>query len=209
MVYVDGYNLYYGCLKDTSERWLDVGKLCAHMLRDDTEIAGIRYFTALVKSRPDNPGQRHRQQTYFRALRTIPNLTMHLGVFLEKTATRLRADNRSKKPTYVKVLINEEKGSDVNLASYLLIDNFRARYDLAVVISNDGDLKLPVNWLRYEHKLPVGVLNPHGNRSLALSPRELPTGSFYKPIRRTVLRASQFPDMVPDAKGIISKPSGW
>jgi hypothetical protein len=129
MIYVDGYNLYYGCLKDTSERWLDVGKLCEHMLRDDTAIAGIRYFTALVKSRPDNPGQR--QQTYLRALRTIPNLTIHLGVFLEKISTRLRADSRPAKPTYVNVWINEEKGSDVNLASYLLIDNFRARYDLA------------------------------------------------------------------------------
>ena len=103
----------------------------------------------------------------------------------------------------------EEKGSDVNLASHLLIDAFRVRYDLAIVISNDGDLKDPVQFVRHELKLPVGVLNPHGNRSFALSPKTLPRGSFYKPIRRAALRASQFPTQVPDAKGIVHKPPSW
>ncbi len=101
------------------------------------------------------------------------------------------------------------EGSDVNLASHLLIDGFRARYDLAVVISNDSDLKEPVRFVREDLKAPVGVLNPHGNRSYGLSPRSLSRGSFYKPIRRSALRASQFPTQVPDAKGIIHKPPEW
>jgi hypothetical protein len=50
----------------------------------------------------------------------------------------------------------EEKGSDVNLASYLLIDGFRARYDIAVVISNDSDLKTPVEFVRGDLGAPVG-----------------------------------------------------
>jgi hypothetical protein len=78
-----------------------------------------------------------------------------------------------------------------------------------VVVSNDGDLKDPVHFVRYELKAPVGVLNPHGNRSYALSPKTLPRGSFYKPIRRAALRASQLPPQVPDAKGIIHKPPSW
>jgi hypothetical protein len=95
----------------------------------------------------------------------------------------------------------------VNLASHLLIDGWRARYDLAVVISNDSDLKEPVRLVREELDAPVGVLNPHGNRSWALSPKQLPRGSFYKPIRRAALRASQFPTQVPDARGIVHKPT--
>lgn len=103
----------------------------------------------------------------------------------------------------------EEKGSDVNLASHLLIDGFRARYDLAVVISNDGDLKEPVEFVRHDLKAPVGVLNPHPTRSWALSPHKLPHGSFYKPIRRGALAASQFPATMTDQNGTFSKPVGW
>ena len=77
------------------------------------------------------------------------------------------------------------------------------------MISNDSDLKEPIHLVRHEIKAPVGVLNPHGNRSFALSPKILPRGSFYKPIRRAVLRASQFPSQVPDARGIIHKPPSW
>lgn len=209
IVYVDGFNLYYGCLKDTPERWLDVGALCERMLNRDSEIVGIKYFTARVKGRPAKPHAAQRQQTYLRALETVPGLTIHYGHFMTKTAVRRRAKALKGQSAFVEVEITEEKGSDVNLASHLLIDGFRARYDLAVVISNDSDLKEPVRFVREDLKAPVGVLNPHGNRSYALSPRALPRGSFYKPIRRAALRASQFPTQVPDAKGIIHKPPDW
>jgi hypothetical protein len=210
IVYVDGFNLYYGCLKDTPERWLDVGALCKRMLSADAEIVGIKYFTARVKVRPGNPHAGQRQQTYFRALATVPNLTIHYGHFITRTATRrCVSDDRKGRPRFVDVWVTEEKGSDVNLASHLLIDGFRARYDLAVVISNDGDLKEPVHFVRHELKAPVGVLNPHGNRSFALSPKQLPRGSFYKPIRRAALRASQFSPQVPDERGIVHKPPDW
>jgi NYN domain-containing protein len=209
IVYVDGFNLYYGCLKDTAERWLDLGALCQRLLRDDAEIVGIKYFAARVKPRPGNPEQAQRQQTYFRALATVPNLTIHYGHFITRTATRRRVKDRRGKPAFVDVWVTEEKGSDVNLASHLLIDGFRARYDLAVVVSNDSDLKEPIEFVRYDLDAPVGILNPHRNRSWALSPRELPRGSFYKPIRRKALRASQFDPQVPDEKGIINKPLDW
>lgn len=209
IVYVDGFNLYYGCLKDTAERWLDVGALCARLLSSDSEIVGIKYFTARVKGRPGNPHAGQRQQTYFRALATVPNLTIHYGHFITRPATRRCVKDRRGKPAFVEVWETEEKGSDVNLATHLLIDGWRARYDLAVVISNDGDLKEPVEMVRAEFKAPVGVLNPHSNRSYALSPKMLPRGSFYKPIRRGALSASQFPPQVPDAKGIVHKPRGW
>jgi NYN domain len=209
IVYVDGFNLYYGCLKDSAERWLDVGALCTRMLGEDSDVVGIKYFTARVKGRPGNPHAGQRQQTYFRALTTVPGLTIHYGHFITRTATRRCVKDRRGKPAFVDVWVTEEKGSDVNLASHLLIDGFRARYDLAVVVSNDGDLKEPVHFVRHELKAPVGVLNPHGNRSYALSPSEIPRGSFYKPIRRAALRASQFPPQVPDANGMIHKPPGW
>jgi hypothetical protein len=53
-VYVDAFNLYYGCLKGTPYRWLDLGTLCTRLLPKDP-INRIRYFTATVSARPDNP----------------------------------------------------------------------------------------------------------------------------------------------------------
>jgi len=209
VVYVDGFNLYYGCLKDSPYRWLDIGTLCNHALRSDTKVEAIKYFTARVKSRPGNPGQAQRQQVYLRALETVPNLTIHYGHFITRTAMRRLVKDRNGKSAYAEVWVTEEKGSDVNLASHLLIDGFRARYDLAVVISNDGDLKEPVHFVRDEHKAHVGILNPHPNRSWALSPRDLPRGSFYKPIRKGTLKASQFADELHDVSGPFRKPGGW
>jgi NYN domain len=209
MVYVDGFNLYYGALKDGPNRWLDLAEVCRRLLKPTHEIVGIRYFTARVQPRPNNPQQAQRQQIYLRALATIPDLSVHYGHFLaRKVNRRLARPPRQGSPNRL-VWSTEEKGSDVNLASHLLIDGFRARYDIAVVISNDSDLKTPVEFVRGELGAPVGVLNPHKNRSWALSPRKLPSGSFYKPIRSGVLAASQLPRTLTDADGTIHKPKSW
>jgi uncharacterized LabA/DUF88 family protein len=210
IVYIDGFNLYYGCLKDSPYRWLDPCALARNALWDDLDIVGVKYFTARVKGRENNPGQGQRQQVYFRALRTLPNLSIHYGRFITRTATRrLVGDTRAGRPRFAEVYVTEEKGSDVSLASHLLIDGFRARYDVAVVVSNDSDLEEPVRFVREDHCAPVGVLNPHRNRSWSLSPRELPRGSFYKVLRRGMLAASQFPDELEDEHGTFRKPPEW
>ncbi len=72
-VYVDGFNLYYRSLKGTPYRWLDLAKLCKLELPHN-QFNRIRYFTAIVGSRPSDPQQPMRQSTYLRALWTIPNL---------------------------------------------------------------------------------------------------------------------------------------
>lgn len=209
IVYVDGFNLYYGALKDGPSRWLNVTELCRRLLRPTHQIVAVRYFTARVQPRPGNPKQAQRQQVYLRALATTPGLSIHYGHFLtRKVNRRLTRPPRRGSPNRL-VWNTEEKGSDVNLASHLLIDGFRARYDIAVVISNDSDLKTPVEFVRGELEAPVGILNPHKNRSWALSPRKLSAGSFYKPIRVAALAASQLPETLEDADGTIHKPKSW
>jgi hypothetical protein len=46
-VYIDGFNLYYGALKGTPYKWLDLSRLCQTLLPSDT-IHEIKYFTARV-----------------------------------------------------------------------------------------------------------------------------------------------------------------
>lgn len=69
-VYVDGYNLFYGSLKGTPHKWLNIYALCSALMpRND--IRAIRYFTAQVSGTPRDPDQPTRQQTYFRALQPL------------------------------------------------------------------------------------------------------------------------------------------
>jgi len=80
-VYVDGFNLYYGAVKGTPYKWLDISRM-VQLLLPRNQVLKIKYFTAKVHSRPQDPAQPLRQQIYLRALRTIPNLEIILGHFL-------------------------------------------------------------------------------------------------------------------------------
>jgi hypothetical protein len=91
IVYVDGFNLYYGAVKGTSYKWLDIHKL-SQLLLPKNQIVAIKYFTALVSARPGDPDQPNRQQIYWRALRTIPNLEIIYGHFLENNIRMPLAD---------------------------------------------------------------------------------------------------------------------
>lgn len=58
----------------------------------------------------------------------------------------------------VSVARREEKGSDVNVATHLLLDVLNGGVDAAIVISNDSDLRLPI--LEARSRVPVGLVNP-------------------------------------------------
>ncbi|MCI0634876.1 MAG: NYN domain-containing protein [Actinobacteria bacterium] len=202
-MYVDAFNLYYGSLKDSPYRWLDLGSLCRSLLPGHA-IGQIRYFTAIVQSRPGDPSQQQRQQVYLRALRTIPGLTIHLGSFLTNAVRLPLADPGHGSPRTVEVLRTEEKGSDVNLATRLLVDGFHGAYGTAVVISNDSDLKAPIEAARRELGLRVGVVIPNTRVRRSALPAD-----FYRRIRGGALAASQFPQTVNDADGSIHRPRSW
>jgi len=84
----------------------------------------------------------------------------------------------------------------------MLLDAFKGDSQAAIVISNDSDLKEPIELAQTELGLVVGVLNPHpsNRRSYALRP------TFFKQIRASALKRSQFPPTLTDVNGQISKP---
>lgn len=107
-----------------------------------------------------------------------------------------------------KVFKTEEKGSDVNLATCLLLDAFRHDCDLAVVVSNDSDLEAPIRAVMNELGVPVGLVNPHppSRRSrdlLNLKP------VFFKQIRTSALQGSQFAEVLSDSHGTFRRPATW
>jgi uncharacterized LabA/DUF88 family protein len=156
IVYIDGFNLYYGALKGTPHKWLVLAALSRRLLPKD-QIVAIRYFTALVAARQGDPQQPQRQQAYLRALRTIPGFTVHLGHYLTHSVRMPLANPLPMGPRTVEVVRTEEKGSDVNLATYLLLDAFQGRCDTAVVISNDSDLQEPIRVAEQQLGVRVGT----------------------------------------------------
>ncbi len=204
IVYVDGFNLYYGAVKGTPYKWLNIWLMCEKLLPKH-EIVGIKYYTARVSARPNDPQQPIRQQTFLRALATISNLEIIYGQFLQSTATMRLANPPAKGSPFAKVLKTEEKGSDVNIAAHMIHDGHLDRYECAVIVSNDSDLAEPVRLIRHELGKPVGMLNPHKRPSYTLKQYV----TFIKQIRRGVLQSCQFPDSLQDENGSFSKPAGW
>lgn len=215
--YVDGFNLYHGCFDNLENReswrpfrWLDIHSMCSRIFPNgETEL--VRYFTATVDARPDNPDTSIKQQMYLRALRASGNVDIHLGRFSRYAKIRTVADPDSKAVTpkmpeeHQLVIETREKGSDVNLASFLLLDGFRDRYDLAVVISNDSDLATPIRMVRDELDKRVAIINPR--KKLAFDLHGI--ADSYKRIRRTWLENAQLPESLMDEIGGIHRPESW
>jgi hypothetical protein len=100
----------------------------------------------------------------------------------------------------------EEKGSDVNLASHLLLDALQGSFDVAAVLSNDSDLVEPIRIVTKVLGKPVGLLSPVSNPTLELKN----VASFIRRISVSDLARSQFPDPVVLADGsTLNKPTTW
>lgn len=203
-VYVDGFNLYYGSLKRSPFRWLDLERLCQLMLPSH-DITRINYYTARVGARPSDPTQPMRQQAYLRALGTLPTVRIHFGHYLSHEVAMPLARPLPGGPRFAKVVKTEEKGSDVNLATHLVSDAYEARFDCAVLVTNDSDLREPVSLLTRRLHKRVGILNPHRHPAFTL----VRAATFFKTIRKGALRASQFQDLLRDTAGEIRKPAQW
>lgn len=198
--FIDGFNLYYRALKGTPFKWLNLRRMC-ELLIPEYSIKKIKYFTAPVSGKEDAE-KPVRQQAYLRALRTV-ECEIIMGKFLTREAPMRLAGDKSKTVIVTKT---EEKGSDVNLASHLLIDGFAKLYDAAVVVSNDSDLTMPIKYVRDILGLGIVVINPDryiASKSLAQA------ATAVRQLRVGVLEACQFPDVIYHAKGSIKKPTGW
>jgi uncharacterized LabA/DUF88 family protein len=201
-VYIDGFNLYYGAVKNSPYKWLDLEALCHRMLPNNI-VQSIEYFTAIVSARPGDPDLPVRQQMYLRALKTIGNLKIIYGHFLTHSCHMVLTGSNPVQKVWVDK--TEEKGSDVNIAAHLLRDAYNKSFEVAALITNDSDLVEPVRIVRRELNLPVGILNPHQHHSSKLKQE----ATFMKRIRQADVAACQFARVITDSKGQFHKPATW
>lgn len=204
-IYVDGFNLYYGAVKGTPYKWLDLKAVFAALLQRRHEIVALKYFTARVSGKR-HPQQPIRQQTYWRALQAwIPEFTLYEGTFLTHPV-RSRLVEPIDGREFATVLKTEEKGSDVNLAVHLLNDAWLGAWDCAVVVSNDSDLAEAMRLIRTQHPdKTLGLVFPrhrgHPSRELVQH------AHFVKHLSKRLLATCQLPDPIPGTR--LRKPVTW
>lgn len=212
VAYIDGYNLFYGLLKGTSYKWLDPTRLVSALLRDDHELVSVKYFTSPVKTYPHDTSALDRQKIYIQALTTLPNVEVIQG-FYRKDAVLMPVHEEECKTCpiakngFVKVVKLEEKRTDVNIASSMLLDAFNNNADAFVLVSGDTDFIAPVNIIRKDFKKTVIVFNPRETKSWLKD-----YASYYRDIPRNLLAECQLPDTIPYGKRgdrFIHCPDAW
>ncbi len=206
-VYVDGFNLYYGALRGTPYRWLDMKALFQRILNPAHQILQIRYFTARITARPGDPGAPTRQDAYLRALKAHTlNIEIQFGRFLSHPV-KMPLVTPTAGQRFAEVIKTEEKGSDVNIAVHLLHDAWHDRFDCAVIVSNDSDLAEALRIVKTEMGKTIGVFVPGEKKIRPVTAQLNRYANFVRYIGAADLAASQLPNPIVGTR--ISKPAGW
>ena len=207
-VYIDGFNLYRRSLQGSEYKWLDIDRLCKYVL-NVKRIERIFYFSANVKSLPHDPDMAVRQQIYFRALTTLANVEIVKSHFRSESKYMPISPwiyDSNGVPKKSKVWRMKEKGSDVNLASQVLIDAYENNCSSQFILSADSDLVAPIEIVKNRLKREIGLILPTQRNSKKLKNA---VGDNVYHIKSWMLEVSQFPEIVQDEKGNIFKPTRW
>lgn len=208
IVYVDGFNLYYGAVKGTPYKWLNLQQLFER-LRPNDELQVVKYFTALVEGQT----KQLNQLAYLSALGTLPKVDIIQGKFKKKRircthpGCPLRGDRFFDS--------QEEKHTDVNIALHMLDDAYRNRCDTLVLISGDSDLvpavqhvilRFPMTRVFVYVPVPQSCL-PGQRHAMELKM----AASDGKNLPAALIRSCQFPDPVVNqlTGQVIHKPANW
>ncbi len=134
VAYIDGFNLYFGMREAGFDkcRWLDVVKLINSLLEPNQELIKVKYFTSRVSNNPD---KQKRQSTYLDALESTGTQIIY-GNYQDNNTECNRCGHVWKSA--------KEKMTDVNIATSIIIDAFKDKYDMAMLISGDSDLSPPI-----------------------------------------------------------------
>jgi len=208
--YIDGFNLYYG-LKEAGYRryyWLNPVALAQELIPPDHILVSTKYFTAPVRggSASDPQGRanardasRRRQGRYLDALETLQGIERFDGHYLMKSVKCPHCNKRFGR--------DEEKMTDVQIATEMLSDAFQKSFDTAIVISADSDLVPPVRQIKnLDSSKRIDVVFPPKRKSYELTQ----AADNVKRIWRRALAKCQLPDPVVSGDGCdINRPNSW
>lgn len=119
VIFIDGSNLYHSLINLLGHAKLDFGKFI-EKLSSGYELFRTYYYNAQLNQQAD-PNAYKAQQQFLSSLRSLPFFELRLGVL------RPRGD------TWV------EKGIDVKVAVDMIGMAYKSQYDVALLVSGDGD----------------------------------------------------------------------
>jgi uncharacterized LabA/DUF88 family protein len=215
IVYVDGYNLYYGLLKSSAHKWLDLFTLFnEHVLDKSVTLIEVRYYTAPVLGKmSDHPDSSQRQRIYLQALRKMPP---HMVKIIEGKMLSSMPYQRLVKPIpeaphlqKVQVFNFTEKKTDVNIAADMISDAWQGRCEQVVLCSNDSDHERTLaNIKNYLPHIRIGLIAPIlGNDHRKISADLVHQSHWQKILSPIHLAKSQLPQKIPSTA--IQKPKSW
>lgn len=197
IVYIDGFNLYFGMLEAgyTNCKWLNVKNLIQNLLKPDQQIIALKYFTSRVSNNPD---KQKRQTTYIEALET-EEVEIVYGRYQVNDIECHRCGHIWREPN--------EKMTDVNIATQMMVDAYKDKYDVAILISGDSDLVPPIKAVHENFpskRVTVFFPPKRYNNSVAAVAK----GSLI--IGRKKLLDSQFDPQVRKKGGfVLKRPTEW
>jgi uncharacterized LabA/DUF88 family protein len=197
IVYIDGFNLYFGMREAGFDqcRWLDLKKLALNLLQPHQELKELIYFTSRVSNSPD---KQKRQSTYIDAL-VSTGIKIVYGNYQDGISECKNCGHIWR--------TSKEKMTDVNIATSIIIDAFKDKYDMAMLISGDSDLVPPIRSVHENFKNKrVFVAFPPKRHNVSMA--AVAKGSLI--IGRKKLVDSQFPEEVVSRTGYKLKiPATW
>lgn len=231
IVYIDGYNLYYGRLRNPQTplnyKWLDLVKLFQNLLKaqdPNSEIVKVKYFTAPALGKFASHGNQSSdaQDAYHRALNYLyPDL---LEIIMGKhvaAAKPLPAYNPDTPKAFDKsqrnwVWVLEEKMTDVQIALAMYKDVIQEKCSQVVLCSNDSDMLPSLQAIREEKPdFKIGVVMPvtpskkgEESRRISGSLDELATWTR-RHLLDDELQQALLPEKIPTKKKPILKPPHW
>lgn len=221
IVYIDGYNLFYGCLKHSDDKWLDLVQLFTaiiHAQNPDSSLSEVKFFTADIRAKLATHGQeaQHAQANYHRALELLypDKIKIIKGYYSAEKASLLAFQNPPDKSSRVDVWKLEEKQTDVNLALEAYRDAARNHAEQFVFVSNDTDIATSLRLIRedFGEHLKIGVILPI-RKSVSGRPGNNQLSQFADWTRTTItdeeLACNQLPAKIPTKKKPIIKPGYW
>lgn len=222
--YVDGYNLYYGCLKGTPYKWLDIYRLFSHILHaqsPSSELIQIKFFTSPIKTKLASHGELAgiAQADYHRALQQEYGAKFVLieGFFSLTEGQLLEYRNPPDKTKRIKVWRLEEKQTDVNIAISAYRDAAKGEAEQIVFVSNDSDLAPALQAIREDFgaRTTIGVIFPiaekkHNNSARPENDSLRKSANWTRSyIRDEELASNLLRDIIPTKKKPIRKPAYW
>lgn len=230
-IYIDGYNLYYGCLKGTHLKWLDLLALFekgvlpsvtatvdGHTLASELQPVAIKFFTApILEQAAKSSDSIQCQEQYHAALKKHqPGRVETIKGYYSITKARAKVIDpldpkkwpRDCQTTDVWKL--EEKQTDVNLALHAVKDALLGDIEHIVIVTNDTDIAPALDMIRANTKAVVGLVIPTTDHERVPNADLVKYAHWVRThITEAELKAAQLPRVIAGGKRPAIKPNSW